>query len=106
MLPASVLPDFASLDVTPLVYALVLGGLIGLEREWSGRAAGLRTHVLVCLSSTMLIMISQRMGSAVELDPEGRLVFDPNRMGRGHRHRNRLPRRGGRCCARATRSAG
>jgi putative Mg2+ transporter-C (MgtC) family protein len=76
-------PDFASLNVVPLVYALALGGVIGLEREWHGRPAGLRTHVLVCLSSTMLIMMSHHTGADVDLSADGRLVFDPNRMSAG-----------------------
>ncbi len=71
-------------DILPLVFALILGGVVGLEREFHGRPAGLRTHILVCLSSTMLIMISRRVGSEV-VEPGGaaRLVFDPNRMGAG-----------------------
>ncbi|MFT5478576.1 MAG: putative Mg2+ transporter-C (MgtC) family protein [Planctomycetota bacterium] len=76
------IPDFQSLNLYPLLYALVLGGVIGLEREWHGRPAGLRTHVLVCMSATMLIMISQRTGAA-NFTGDGRLVFDPNRMGAG-----------------------
>ena len=77
------LPDFSAISFFPLVYALVLGGLIGFEREMSGRAAGLRTHVIVCVSSTMLIMISQYVGTDSELASSGRLVFDPNRMSAG-----------------------
>src|SRR5262245_11506751 len=69
-------------EVLPLVFALLLGGAVGLEREYQGRPAGLRTHILVCLSSTMLILISRELGG----DPvggTGRVVFDPNRMGAG-----------------------
>jgi len=77
------LPVFSGLDVYPLVYALVLGGLIGFEREWNGRPAGLRTHVLVCVSSTMLIMMAQRSGAEFEVGADANLVFDPNRMGAG-----------------------
>src|SRR6185503_17129140 len=69
-------------DFLPLVFALLLGGAVGLEREYHGRPAGLRTHILVCLSSTMLIMISRQLGSE-SLEIQGRLVFDPNRMGAG-----------------------
>jgi len=68
-------------DIVPLLLALLFGGLIGLEREWSGRPAGLRTHILVCLSSTMLIVVSRILADA-DLGA-GRLVFDPNRMGAG-----------------------
>ncbi len=36
--------------------AVVIGGLIGTERAKHGRAAGMRTHVLVCLGSTLTSM--------------------------------------------------
>jgi putative Mg2+ transporter-C (MgtC) family protein len=69
-------------DFLPLLFALLLGGAVGLEREYHGRPAGLRTHILVCLSSTMLIMISRRLGNEDHGDAV-RTVFDPNRMGAG-----------------------
>ena len=68
-------------EILPIVFALILGGAIGLEREYHGRPAGLRTHILVCLSSTMLILISRQLGN--EPIGDGRFVFDPNRMGAG-----------------------
>lgn len=71
-------------NLVPLAYALVLGGLVGLEREWSGRPAGLRTHILVCLCSTMLIMISREVNLTLPTGTgNGNLVVDPNRMGAG-----------------------
>src|SRR5262245_5716897 len=69
-------------DILPLIFALLLGGAVGLEREYHGRPAGLRTHILVCLSSTMLIMIARKLGSE-DLGGTSRTVFDPNRMGAG-----------------------
>jgi len=69
-------------ELLPLVFALCLGGAVGLEREYHGRPAGLRTHILVCLSSTMLIMIARQLGHE-DLGGGGRQVFDPNRMGAG-----------------------
>ena len=41
-----------------LVLSLVLGGLIGLERESRRQQAGLRTHILICLGSTILMLLS------------------------------------------------
>ncbi|NQT46363.1 MAG: MgtC/SapB family protein [Candidatus Omnitrophica bacterium] len=41
-----------------LIVAMILGGVIGLEREQHGRAAGLRTHILVCISSALIMMTS------------------------------------------------
>jgi putative Mg2+ transporter-C (MgtC) family protein len=42
--------------------AVVLGAAIGLEREASGKAAGLRTNVLICLGAAVFTIISRQMG--------------------------------------------
>jgi len=42
-----------------LVLAIVLAGALGLERESRGRPAGLRTHILVCLGATLLMIVSE-----------------------------------------------
>ncbi|MSR63766.1 MAG: MgtC/SapB family protein [Planctomycetes bacterium] len=73
--------DFTQ-DLVPLLFALLLGGAVGLEREYHGRPAGLRTHILVCMSSTMLILISRELGTEA-VDGAARATFDPNRMGAG-----------------------
>jgi putative Mg2+ transporter-C (MgtC) family protein len=49
--------------------ALVLGGLIGYEREATGKWAGLRTHMLVCLSALLFI----RLGPLILADAPGRM---------------------------------
>jgi putative Mg2+ transporter-C (MgtC) family protein len=41
-----------------IVLALVLSGAIGIEREIRHRGAGLRTHILVCLGSTLIMLTS------------------------------------------------
>lgn len=41
-----------------LIVALVLGGMIGLERESMGRPAGFRTHILVSVGSALIMIIS------------------------------------------------
>ena len=38
--------------------ALFLGGMIGLEREIKGKAAGLRTNILICLGAAIMMIIS------------------------------------------------
>ena len=48
-------------DVISIVLAAVLGAAIGLERELSGKAAGLRTNVLICLGAAVFTIISKRM---------------------------------------------
>lgn len=42
-----------------VVIAAVLGALIGLERDVHGRAAGLRTHLLVCVGSALFMVLSE-----------------------------------------------
>jgi len=44
--------------IIKLVLAVVLGGAIGLEREFSQKPAGLRTNILICLGSTMMVALS------------------------------------------------
>lgn len=41
----------------PLLISTGLGTVIGIERQWGQKPAGLRTHVLVCLASTALLLI-------------------------------------------------
>jgi putative Mg2+ transporter-C (MgtC) family protein len=44
-----------------LVVAAVLGGLIGLEREFKHRAAGLRTNMFICFGAAMFTLLSERL---------------------------------------------
>ncbi len=60
-----------------LFIALILGGLIGFEREGIRRPAGLRTHILVCVSSA-LIMLSGIYLSDIYIN---RATIDPSRLG-------------------------
>ena len=48
-------------DVFSIVLAVVLGAAIGVEREFSGKAAGLRTNILICLGAAVFTIISKRM---------------------------------------------
>jgi putative Mg2+ transporter-C (MgtC) family protein len=45
-----------------LVVALLLGGAVGWERETAGKAAGMRTHMLVTLGAALVIITAERMG--------------------------------------------
>jgi len=45
--------------VLRLILALIFGGIIGLERERKGRPAGFRTHMLVCMGASLVMMINQ-----------------------------------------------
>jgi len=53
-----ILKDLNSCSViVRLLLSLILGGFIGFERGHHGRAAGLRTHILVCLGATMASLV-------------------------------------------------
>ncbi|GGA02103.1 hypothetical protein GCM10008018_55380 [Paenibacillus marchantiophytorum] len=41
-----------------LVLAVVLGCLVGIEREWNNHAAGFRTPILVCAGSATIMLLS------------------------------------------------
>jgi putative Mg2+ transporter-C (MgtC) family protein len=43
---------------TRILLAVLLGGLLGLERERVDKPAGLRTHILVCLGSCLFTILS------------------------------------------------
>lgn len=62
----AVASDFADLDAAQaarigvrLLFAAVLGGIIGFEREQKGKAAGLRTHMLVAIGSALFVIVVQ-----------------------------------------------
>lgn len=63
--------------------ALLAGALIGLERTFHGRPAGFRTHALVCLASSLLMLLTLYQGQwASRLSPET-VRLDPTRMAQG-----------------------
>lgn len=79
-----ILEQIVALDLTPIVVAIVLGGAIGFERELHGRPAGLRTHILVCLTSAMLIFASRQIPPEILATHDAaRVVMDPNRLTAG-----------------------
>ena len=49
--------------VLRMLLAAALGGMIGLEREASGKPAGFRTNLLICLGSALLMEISSSVAS-------------------------------------------
>ena len=56
--------DWVREDLIPMVVSLVLGTLVGLERQMGRKPAGLRTHVLVCLGSTMFVLTTKHAVAA------------------------------------------
>jgi putative Mg2+ transporter-C (MgtC) family protein len=75
--------QFQQLDWTAFLLAIAVGGAIGLERELHGRPAGVRTHIMVCLSAAIAIRASQSVPTALGESVVGHLVFDPNRLAAG-----------------------
>lgn len=51
-------------DVLKIVLAIVVGGLIGAEREFRHRSAGFRTLIFICLGATLFTMLSLKLGGA------------------------------------------
>ncbi|WP_297637215.1 MgtC/SapB family protein [uncultured Clostridium sp.] len=57
-----------------LLLAVILGGVIGYERESHSKEAGLKTHILVCVGSALIMIVSQYgfsevLGTYVNVDP-------------------------------------
>ena len=53
---------YTDLDIViRIVLSCVLGGLIGLERESLNKSAGFRTHILVCVGSALIMLVSQEI---------------------------------------------
>ena len=59
-----------------LTLSCILGGVIGYERQSRRKSAGLRTNVLVCLGSCLIMVLSQALYQNVE----GRTNADPARL--------------------------
>src|SRR6266853_306189 len=66
-----------------LVIALAAGGIIGLERSYHGRPAGFRTHALVCVASTVLMILTVYHVRWFEASFLERVTIDPTRMAQG-----------------------
>ena len=59
----------AILIVLKLLLAMACGGAIGLERELSRKAAGLRTNVLICIGAALYMIVSRHIGGEAGTDP-------------------------------------
>jgi putative Mg2+ transporter-C (MgtC) family protein len=64
-----------------MLAALVAGAVIGTERSFHGRAAGFRTHALVCLASSLLMLVTLYQGAWYPASGDVRM--DPTRMAQG-----------------------
>ena len=59
-----------------LLLAVLLGGIIGFEREIAGKPAGLRTNILICVGAALLMDVSTRIG----IIPGMGRIGDPGRI--------------------------
>ena len=66
-----------------LFMAVILGALIGFERSYHGRPAGLRTHTLVSTSATLLMLVTVFQWDLLAGVPIDTIRVDPTRMGQG-----------------------
>ncbi|HEY5637694.1 MAG TPA: MgtC/SapB family protein [Burkholderiales bacterium] len=63
--------------------ALAVGAFIGLERSYHGRPAGFRTHALVCLASTVPMLVTVYESQWFNGGNNVRNVVEPTRMAQG-----------------------
>jgi putative Mg2+ transporter-C (MgtC) family protein len=66
-----------------LLAAVAAGALIGTERSFHGRAAGFRTHTLVCLASSVLMLVTLYQGVWFPSGQQDGVRIDPTRMAQG-----------------------
>ena len=76
-------PGNAILFTAHLLGALILGGAIGLERTLHGHPAGFRTHSLVCVASSLLMLVTYYQGDWPSLAGLDTVRTDPIRMAQG-----------------------
>lgn len=65
--------------IVRLTFSLLLGGLIGFERQLHRRSAGLRTHILVCMGSCLIMLTSMFIFDIYK----NQAMVDPSRIAAG-----------------------
>src|SRR5438128_12573887 len=63
--------------------AVLVGASIGFERTFHGRPAGFRTHALVCLASSLLMLVTVYPNWWMAVTPTDAFRTDPTRMAQG-----------------------
>ena len=67
----------------PILGSIAAGGVIGIEREYRSSPAGFRTHILVCLSSALLMLAAVHQIRWLTDTPQEIIRIDPVRMAHG-----------------------
>ncbi|UCC95098.1 MAG: MgtC/SapB family protein [Candidatus Omnitrophota bacterium] len=65
--------------ISRLIFAFIIGSVIGFERERKGGVAGLRTHILVCVGSALIMLVSLYIYDIYK----GVAPLDPGRIAAG-----------------------
>lgn len=52
-----------------MIMAVFCGAIIGAEREWHGKPAGLRTNILICLGAAIFTILSVHISATYKADP-------------------------------------
>ncbi len=65
--------------ISRILVAVIIGGIVGYEREFKNRPAGFRTHILVCVSACSLMLLSDLLFHKYYQDFG--IVLDPQRLG-------------------------
>jgi putative Mg2+ transporter-C (MgtC) family protein len=69
--------------VLRLLGALAIGAVIGLERSYHGRPAGFRTHALVCMASSLLMLVTVNQSDWMTQVSVDAIRTDPTSMAQG-----------------------
>lgn len=77
------IPPYVTDFVLPITGALIAGALIGVEREYRARPAGLRTHILMSLASALLMIAAVHQVRWFNDAAPGLVRMDPVRMAHG-----------------------
>ncbi|MGQ3686186.1 MAG: MgtC/SapB family protein [Candidatus Loosdrechtia sp.] len=77
----SIVTTILDSPVGKLLMALLMGGILGWEREQRGRPAGLRTHILVCVGVTLMMIVSENIFEKYKMYTDDSIIrVDPARI--------------------------
>ena len=67
--------EFDLQDFYKLLLAVLIGGIIGLEREFRGKAAGFRTIILITVGSALFSIFSVKLVNGCDVDRMRRILL-------------------------------
>ncbi len=63
MMDSNTISEITNMEITKLIVALIIGAIIGAEREYRTKSAGFRTVILITVGSTLFTIISNLMSN-------------------------------------------